>query len=106
MKGIGKIYEVDLEYPDELHHLHNDYPCTAEKIKVTDEMLSDYCKRIKNKYNISSGNVHKLIPTLNDKEKYIKYINEYAACERRICKRSDQPKINRITNNDARLILR
>ena len=23
--------------------------------------------------------------------------NEYAACERRICKRSDQPKINRIT---------
>ena len=31
--------------------------------------------------------------------------NEYAACERRICKRSDQPKINRITNNDARLIL-
>ena len=32
--------------------------------------------------------------------------NEYAACERRICKRSDQPKINRITNNDARLILR
>ena len=32
--------------------------------------------------------------------------NKYAACERRICKRSDQPKINRITNNDARLILR
>ena len=27
--------------------------------------------------------------------------NEYAACERRICKRPDQPKINRITNNDA-----
>ena len=71
MKGIGKIYEVDLEYPDELHHLHNDYPWAAEKIKVTDEMLSDYCKRIKNKYNISSGNVHKLIPTLNDKEKYV-----------------------------------
>ena len=29
--GIGKIYEVDLECPDELHHLHNDYPCAAEK---------------------------------------------------------------------------
>ena len=29
--GIGKIYEVDLEYPDELHDLHNDYPCAAQK---------------------------------------------------------------------------
>ena len=32
--------------------------------------------------------------------------NENAACERRICKRYDQPKIDRIANNDARLILR
>ena len=32
--------------------------------------------------------------------------NENAASERRICKRSDQPKIDRIANNDARLILR
>ena len=51
------------------YHLHNDYPCAAEKIKVTDEMLSDYCKRIKNKFKISNGNVHKLIPTLSNKEK-------------------------------------
>ena len=70
-EGIGMIYEVDLEYPIELHHLHNDYPCAAEKIKVTDEMLSGYCKDIKNKFKISSGNVHKLISTLYDKEKYV-----------------------------------
>ena len=31
-------------------------------------MLSDYCKDIKNKFKISSGNVQKLIPTLYDKE--------------------------------------
>ena len=71
VEGIGMIYKVDLEYPSELHHLHNDYPCAAEKIKVTHEMLSDYCKDIKNKFKISSGNVHKLIPTLYDKEKYV-----------------------------------
>ena len=70
-EGIGKIYEVDLEYPDELHYLHNDYPCAAEKIKVTDEMLSDYCKEIKNKFKISSENVHKLVPTLSNREKYV-----------------------------------
>ena len=42
-KGI--ILEVDLEYPKELHDLHNDYPLAAEKIKVTEDMLSKYCKK-------------------------------------------------------------
>ena len=70
-KGVGHIYEVDLEYPEELHDLHNDYPCAPEKIKVTDDMLSDYCREIKDKFKIRSGNVYKLIPTLNDKKNYI-----------------------------------
>ena len=34
-------------------------------------MLSGYCKRIAEKYNISTGLVHKLIPTLKNKEKYV-----------------------------------
>ena len=68
-KGI--ILEVDLEYPKELHKLHNDYPLAPEKIKVTNDMLSDYSKKIVEKYNISTGLVHKLIPTLDNKEKYV-----------------------------------
>ena len=67
----GLILEVDLEYPQELHNLHNDFPLGPEKIKVAKDMLSDYSKTIADKFNISSGLVHKLIPTLNDKEKYI-----------------------------------
>ena len=67
----GLILEVDLEYPKELHNLHNDYPLGPEKVKVTEDMLSGYCKRIADKYNISTGLVHKLIPTLKNKEKYV-----------------------------------
>ena len=67
----GLILEVDLEYPKELHDLHNDYPLVPEKVKVTDDMLSGYCKNIQKKFNISTGLVHKLIPTLCDKEKYV-----------------------------------
>ena len=64
-KGI--ILEVDLEYPQELHDLHNDYPCVAEKINVTNDMLSPYCSIIKDQHKISRRLVKKSIPTLSDK---------------------------------------
>ena len=67
----GLILEVDLEYPKELHDLHNDYPIAPEKVKVSKNMLSTYCKKIAEKYNISIGLVSKLIPTLRDKKEYV-----------------------------------
>ena len=67
----GLILEVDLEYPQELHNLHNDYPVTPEKIKVSNGMLSEYCKKIAEIYNISIGLVRKLIPMLKDKKEYV-----------------------------------
>ena len=45
------VLEVDLEYPEELHDFHNDYPLAPERIKI--------------------NKVEKLIPTLGDKQKYV-----------------------------------
>ena len=45
------VLEVDLEYPEELHDFHNDYPLAPERIKI--------------------NKVEKLIPTLLKKEKYV-----------------------------------
>ena len=44
--SIGYILEIDLEYPDELHLLHNDYPLAPEKLAIPYDMWSDCCKKI------------------------------------------------------------
>ena len=43
---IGYLLEVDLEYFDKLHELHYDYPLAREKLAVSSDMLSKYCKKL------------------------------------------------------------
>ena len=69
--SIGYFLEVDVEYPDELHELHNDYPLAPEKLAVSSDMLSKYCKEIADKYEIKVGDVKKLIPNLGNKTNYV-----------------------------------
>ena len=54
---IGYLLEVDVEYPEELHKLHNDFPLAPEKIAVSSDMLSKYCKKISDIYEIKVGDV-------------------------------------------------
>ena len=63
--------EVDLEYPKELHQLHNDYPLAPDKIEIKEEMLSNYQLQIADFYDIPIGNVKKLVPNFFVKEKYV-----------------------------------
>ena len=68
---IGCILEVDLVYCKELHDIHSDYPLCPEKIEVSSDMLSKYCKDIADWYGIEVGGVKNLIPNLGDKVKYV-----------------------------------
>ena len=68
---VGYILEVDLKYPSKLHKLHNDYPLAPEKLRVSKDMLSDYCLSIAEKYDVKVGDVAKLIPNLRDKSCYV-----------------------------------
>ena len=70
---IGYILEVNLKYPDELHVLHNDYALAPEKRAIPYDMLSDYCKKIADEYEIKVADVKKLIPNLGNKTNYVLY---------------------------------
>ena len=69
--SMGYILEVDVEYPSELHDLHNDYALVPEKLEISQSMLSKYCPNIADKYGIKVGAVNKLVPNLRNKKKYV-----------------------------------
>ena len=69
--STGYVLEVDLEYLQELHDIHNDYPLAPEKINIPKEWLSDYCLKIEYAHNITTGTVKKLVSNLINKNNYM-----------------------------------
>ena len=67
----GYILEVDLEYPVDVHDQHAYYPLAPEHLKVTPDMLSPYAKSLADELELKESLTPKLVPNLNDKNKYI-----------------------------------
>ena len=61
-RSFSCILEVDLEYPDRLHYLHNGYPLAPERVTV--------------------NKVDKLIPNLRNKKKYVVHYENLKLYER------------------------
>ena len=53
--------------------MHNEYPLAPGKLAIPYDMLSDYCKKITDKYEIKLGEAKELIPNLDDKTNYVVY---------------------------------
>ena len=71
---------VDLEYPQELHDIRNDYPLAPEKINVPKEWLSDYPLEVASAHDISTGKVKKLVPNLMNKNNYMIHYRNLQQC--------------------------
>ena len=71
------ILEVDLEYPQQLDDIHNDYPLASEKINIPKEW---YCLKIANVHNITTGTVKKLVPNLMNKNNYVIHYRNLQQC--------------------------
>ena len=68
-EDYGYILEVNLEYPADLHDLHDEYPLAPERITVREDMLSEYAKSTLTNGKYST--VPKLILNLNSKKNYV-----------------------------------
>eukprot|EP01051_Picozoa_sp_SAG22_P001042 SAG22_NODE_36_length_27184_cov_65.870076_9_plen_277_part_00 len=74
----GCFVKVDLEYPEHLHDLHNDYPLAPGRKLVTQDMLSPYALDTQAKLNIGKDTCEKLVPTLSNKYGYVADIRNIA----------------------------
>ena len=68
---IGYILEVDLEYPEELHDMHDLYPLAPEKMIINKDEYSSYAEEIQELFKIKSTRTLKLLTTLKSKYHYI-----------------------------------
>ena len=101
--ATGYILEVDMEMPLEFHEKFKYFPLAPESMTVTDDMLSPKAKEWKEKLNLGTTQVKKLIASLLDKTKYVIH---YATLKLYMQLGMEVTKIHRIISFDQRDYMR
>ena len=77
----GYLVEWDLEYPEELHASHSDYPLEPTREAVVADMMSPHTRELfrhvymlKPHQKVADEKVQKLLLTLENKEKYTVHV--------------------------------
>ena len=78
--STGYVLEVDLEYPQKLHDIHNDYPLAPEKINIPKEWLSKYCLKIASVHNITTVTVKIFVQNSMNKNNYVIHDRNLQQC--------------------------
>ena len=76
----GYFFDVDLEYPKELHDLHNDYPLAPESMEILPGMLSAYQNKMLQSFDMKPSNVPKLVPNLYNKTHFVLHYRNLKLC--------------------------
>ena len=72
---IGYFVKCDLEYPNELHDLHNNYPLAVESRAIDFSELSPYqLNQIESHNEKHNDKIKKLVPNLYNKVNYVCHI--------------------------------
>ena len=66
----GFILEVDLEYPEDLHNVHNAYPLAPERMVIQKKWMSEYQHNFLG-VGVAPTEVEKLVPNLRNKDRYV-----------------------------------
>ena len=76
-QDFGYFVECDLEYPQQIHDQHNDYPMAPERFPIEFTLLSESQVALRRNYAMpKSSGVVKLVPNLLPKQKYtVHYLN-------------------------------
>ena len=77
--STGYMLEVNLEYPQELHDVHN-YPLPPEKFNIPKEWLPKYYLKVAKAHDITTGKVKKLVPNLMNKNNFVIHYKNLQQC--------------------------